>query len=246
MPKQAEIEYLAQLGAAGVEHARGKPYTNSDCGTTLVAMGTIMALLPPPPGRLLDLGCGSGWTSVMFAQRGYIVVGQDLAPAMIELANENKRRSGLENLGFVVADYEVLDFRDEFDCAVFFDALHHAEDETAALSSAFRALKPGGTLITHEPGEGHAVHPASIDAMQRFGVTEREMPPHRIMRVARKIGYRGARCYPLPDDLFRASYLSPRAARFPGAFGRAVRCLEYVRYQFHRFGRRGGLVVLTK
>lgn len=55
----------------------------------------------------------------MFAQRGYFVVGQDLAPAMIELANENKRRSGLGNLGFVVADYEVLDYRDEFDCAVF-------------------------------------------------------------------------------------------------------------------------------
>lgn len=246
MPKQAEIEYLAQIGAAGVEHALGKPYTNSDCGTTLAAVGTIMALLPPPPGRLLDLGCGSGWTSVMHAQRGYSVVGQDLAPAMIELANENKRRSGLERLDFVVADYEALDYRDEFDCAVFFDALHHAEDETAALSSVFRALKPGGMLITHEPGEGHAAHPTSIDAMQRFGVTERDMPPRHIMRVAREIGFRGARCYPLPDDLFRTSYLSPRAARFAGAIGRAIRCAEYIRHQFHRFGRRGGLVVLTK
>jgi SAM-dependent methyltransferase len=246
MPKQAEIEYLAQIGAAGVEHALGKPYTNFDCGTTLVAIGAIMALLPPPPGRLLDLGCGSGWTSVMYAKRGYSVVGQDLAPAMIELANENKRRSGMEHLGFAVADYEALDYRDEFDCAVFFDALHHADNETAALASVFRALKAGGTLVTHEPGEGHAVQPASIDAMQRFGVTERDMPPRHIMRVAREIGFRGARCYPLPDDLFRTSYLSPRAARFPGAFGRAVRCLEYIRYQFHHFGRRGGLVVLTK
>jgi SAM-dependent methyltransferase len=246
MPKQAEIQYLQQIGTAGVEHALGKPWTNPDCGTTLTAIGTIMTLLPPPPGRLLDLGCGSGWTSVMFAQRGYSVVGQDLAPDMIDLANENKRRSGLGHLGFVVADYEVLDYRDEFDGAVFFDALHHAENETAALASAYRALKPGGTLITHEPGEGHAVHPASVAAMQRFGVTERDMPPRHIMRVAREIGFRGAICYPLPDDLFRASYVSPRADRHPGAFGRAIRCLEYVRYQFHHFGRRGGLVVLTK
>ena len=246
MPKQAEMDYLAHIGAAGVEHALGKPWTNPDCGTTLTAIGTIMALLPPPPGRLLDLGCGSGWTSVMFAQRGYFVVGQDIAPDMIALAEENKRRSGLGHIGFVVADYEALGYRDEFDGAVFFDALHHAEDETAALTSAYRALKAGGTLITHEPGEGHSVHPGSIEAMQRFGVTERDMPPRHIIRVARDIGFRGAKSYPLPDDVFRASYLSPRAARFPGAIGRAICCLEFFRYQFHHFGRRGGLVVLTK
>ena len=246
MPKQAEIDYLARFGEAGAQHALGKPFTDANCGMTLAALGAIIALLPPPPGRLLDLGCGSGWTSVMYAQRGYFVVGQDIAPDMIELANENKRRSGLGHLGFAVMDYEMLEFRDEFDCAVFFDALHHAEDEVAALASAYRALKPGGTLITHEPGEGHTIQPASLEAMRRFGVTERDMPPRHIMRVARKIGFRGARCYPLPDDIFRASYLSPRAARFPGAAGRAIRCLEYVRYQFHRFSRRGGLVVLTK
>ena len=246
MPKEAEKEYLTRIGAAGVLHAQGKPWTNPDCGTTLAAIGAIIALLPAPPGRLLDLGCGSGWTSVMFAQRGYFVVGQDLAPDMIALAEENKRRSGLGHIGFVVADYEALDYRDEFDCAVFFDALHHAEKETAALASAYRALKHGGTLITHEPGEGHARHPGSVEAMQRFGVTERDMPPRHIIRVARELGFRSAVCYPLPDDIFRASYLSPRAARFPGAFGRAIRCLEFGRLQFHRFGRRGGLVVLTK
>ena len=31
----------------------------------------------------------------MYAQRGYFVTGQDLAPDMIALAEENKRRSGL-------------------------------------------------------------------------------------------------------------------------------------------------------
>ena len=123
MPKQAEKDYLSRIGADGVEHALGKPWTDAECGATLAAIGAIMLLLPPPPGRLLDLGCGSGWSSVMYAQRGYAVVGQDIAPDMIALAEENKRRSRLGHVGFVVTDYEALDYSNEFDCAVFFDAL---------------------------------------------------------------------------------------------------------------------------
>src|SRR5438874_1693788 len=40
----------------------------------------------PRPGRLLDLGCGTGRLLVPFAQRGSFVVGVDLSPEMLAVA----------------------------------------------------------------------------------------------------------------------------------------------------------------
>src|SRR5579864_2184272 len=99
-------------------------------------MAAILALLPPPPARLLDLGCGTGWTSVFFARAGYEVVGLDISPDMIEQAEANRERARLDRLDFTVCDYEAMAFAGEFDAAVFYDALHHAVDEGAAVAGA--------------------------------------------------------------------------------------------------------------
>jgi len=156
----------------------------------------------------LDLGCGGAWTSVFYALRGYCVVGQDIAPDMIKLATENRDRHGLsaEQLSFVCADYERITVSEQFDCAIFFDSLHHADDERAAIKAAYGALKPGGILITHEPGEGHSTNPHSIAAMEQFGVNERDMPPHLIIKHGKEIGFRERRILPIPPDLFNIFY----------------------------------------
>jgi ubiquinone/menaquinone biosynthesis C-methylase UbiE len=73
-----------------------------------------MSPLPPPPARLLDLGCGAGWTSCFYARRGYEVTGQDIAEDMIYNANEKENREGTNNVRFVVCDYESMDFESEF------------------------------------------------------------------------------------------------------------------------------------
>src|SRR2546430_16388417 len=99
MAKSGEIKYLSNLGEAGVWHAANKPFSDPGCGRYLAELGAILALLPPPPARLLDLGCGTGWTSVFFARAGYEVVGLDLAPDMIEPAEANRARAELDGLG---------------------------------------------------------------------------------------------------------------------------------------------------
>jgi SAM-dependent methyltransferase len=187
--KQGEIAYLQRLGEEGAVAAYDKPFSHPDCSKNLVDLGIIMALLPPPPARLLDLGCGTGWTSAFFARRGYRVTGQDIAPDMIQFAERNRSRYEAKNLDFVVSDYESLAFEEPFDCAMFYDSLHHAVDERAALQSVFRALRPGGMLITHEPGTGHSGSPDSIQAMQQFGVTEKDMPPFHIRDLCLEIGF---------------------------------------------------------
>jgi SAM-dependent methyltransferase len=244
MSKAAEQAYLEKIGPDGRLHSKEKPFSNPDCGTTLASIGAVFNLLPPPPGRLLDLGCGGGWTSVFFAKHGYEVVGQDIARDMIVLAEENAARAPGTRLSFIESDYESLGFRDEFDCAVFFDCLHHAVDELAALRSAFDALKPGGVLITHEPGEGHSTTPASLDAMRLYGVTERDMPPSLIIRRGREVGFDRADIFPMQHDLNAVFYRRERPPLISQAGLQRLRWL--LKLAFGRDARNGAIVRLVK
>lgn len=204
MAKQNEIDYLGVLAEgysaaevpAAIEAHRDKPFGfGSECGSYLMDLGSIMRLLPAPPARILDLGVGVGWTSVFYSRNGYEVVGQDIAPTMIELAEKNREWYRAERLRFVVSDYESLGMDGEFDCAVFYDSLHHAVDDEAALRAVFRALKPGGTLVTLEPGEGHATSLPTLRVVEKYGTTEKDMPPHRILEVGNRVGFRSGAVY---------------------------------------------------
>ena len=245
MSKQAEMNYLALVGTSGRAHSLGKPFTDEWCGLNLASVGTIMMLLPDPPARILDMGCGGGWTSIFYAKRGYSVVGQDLAPDMITLAEQNQAHHGLgNNLSFVCSDYENLDFSEEFDAVIFYDCLHHAEDERAALASAYRALKPGGMLMTHEPGEGHSLAPGSIEAMKAYGVEERDMPPHLIIRHARELGFSSCQVFPMQHDLIETFYRQ----KVPRLFSRGARerAKFVLKMAFRPSMQAGGLVVCVK
>jgi SAM-dependent methyltransferase len=218
MAKQGEIEYLKIAGTEAMTHVMNKPFSDHNCKGNLMQLGAIMHLLPPPPARILDLGCGSGWTSLFLARAGYDVVGQDISPDMVACAQLASRPHAVANLQFRVGDYERAPAYDLFDCVLFFDALHHAVDERRALQTAFEALRPGGLCITSEPGEGHAASAAAREAVERFGVTEKDMPYRRIFEIGRTIGFEDCRVYPnaffagvlLYEDtekpLFRALY----------------------------------------
>lgn len=247
MPKQAERDYLKNIGPDAVRHAVGRPFADPDCARSLMELGTIATQLPRPPARLLDLGCGTGWTSVFLARMGYEVVGVDISADMI--AHARRQAAGLDNLRFEVTDYEELPYVSEFDAAVFYAALHHAQDEHLALVKTYRALRPGGICVTCEPGQGHAAAPLSRAAVAQFGVTEKDMPPRRIMALAKQAGFTQFLMLPAPYELAAQFALEPR----PGAIwltripllrrliqaGRLLRFLGAV-------DLRGGIVVLKK
>lgn len=245
MSKNAERQFLKNMGRDGMDHTLGKPFLDRYCGVNLASIGTMMALFPEPPAAILDMGCGGGWTSIFFAKRGYTVVGQDISQDMVELARHNQEIQNVGgNLSFVNSDFESLGVDCQFDVVVFFDCLHHAEDERAAIASAHRALKPGGILVTHEPGEGHAATAGSIDAMERYGVTERDMPPHLIVRCALEIGFASYRIYPMPAELIQVFYLRP----IPRLLSKAgfLRARRVLRAAFRPSARASSIVVLTK
>ena len=244
--KQSEIDYLQNIGEDGARGAFDKPFSHFTCSKNLIDLGLIMALLPQPPARLLDLGCGTGWTSAFFARRGYQVTWQDISSDMIRLAENNRQRYEAVGLDFVVSDYESMAFSDSFDCAVFYDSLHHAVDERSALAGVYRALRPGGVLITHEPGAGHSKSPDSILAMQLYGVTEKDMPPSHLRELSRDIGFSDFKYLPDPTLAIIAVYgidLS-KQRQISRSWLRTI--VRISRLLLGRTLQRGGVCILTK
>ncbi|MFH1369558.1 MAG: class I SAM-dependent methyltransferase [Elusimicrobiota bacterium] len=209
MPKQGEIDYLKNIGKEGVNHASNKPYSDENCGKYFMDLGVVFQLLPPPPAKLLDLGCGTGWTSCIFAKRGYEVTGQDIAADMIDCANSNKERERIANIKFIVSDYEDMRFDSEFDCAVFYDSLHHAVNEETALKMVYKALKPGGICVAVEPGKNHDKNSISQNAVNKYGVTEKAMHPGKVVKLSKKIGFSGYKIFPRIIHIGKAIYDRP-------------------------------------
>ena len=117
----------------------------------LPAEEILIARYFPRRGRILDLGCGAGRTSIPLWRRGYRVDAVDLTPALIAEARRLATDYRAE-IDFRVMDATDLRFADgTFDAALFaFNGLDHVRGRAgkrAALTEVCRVLRPGGPLL---------------------------------------------------------------------------------------------------
>ncbi len=204
MPRPGELSYYETIGEEGRRHAINKPFSDPARGTMLMEVGAILSLLPTPPARVLDAGCGTGWLTWFLQKSGYQTIGLDVSPHAIQLAEEHPLFADCEPPRFLAADVENFTLEEPIDAAVFFGSLHHSVDEAAALRCVFQALKPGGICIADETHKGHAA--AAREVSERYDVTEKDMHPAHIIAVARSVGFTAARIYPRADGWGNASY----------------------------------------
>lgn len=211
MGKEIESTYFAQIGSDGMSHALGKPFSDGTRAQLLFGFGAILSLATPPPARVVDFGCGVGWTTDFLGRSGYQATGIDLSPEAIAAS---QRVYASNNVRFILHDYEEdLDEPGTYDLALFFDALHHCADTEAALRTAANALRPGGVCLVAEPGRGHANAPTSLEAAERYGVTERDMPPELVLAAARTAGFRSGKVYAYPSEVQRLLYSAAPTSR---------------------------------
>ena len=200
--------YLEAPDALG--HGVHKPFADADASRLLLEIGAVIGLLPDPPARVLDMGVGTGWTSAFLARRGFAVLGTELSAEAV--AAGAAAFGGTGELELRVHDFDSpLPERGVFDAALWFDALHHAQDETLALRNTLAALKPGGVCVVCEPGAGHGSSPGSLEAVRLYGVRERDMPPSLVVAAAAAAGFASWRVLPHPHELHRTLY-APYAA----------------------------------
>ena len=116
-----------------------------------VGVGNPFALGPIRPGEaVLDLGCGAGFDAFIAAQLvgpAGRVVGIDMSPEMIAVAEAGLKAADFSNVEFRPARVEDLPFPEEsFDVALSNGVLNLIPDKPRALSEVFRVLRPGGRL----------------------------------------------------------------------------------------------------
>jgi len=92
--------------------------------------------------HVLDLACGAGYLAAAAVERGASAIGLDFSAAQVALARQH-----YPQLRFEQGDALSLPFPDHsFDAVVSGFGMCHVADPQAALSEAFRVLKPGGRL----------------------------------------------------------------------------------------------------
>jgi SAM-dependent methyltransferase len=106
------------------------------------------------PGRVADLGCGTGNLTVALAGEGVHVTGIDLSPDMLAIARDKwetlKGDSGGEAM-FLEQDVRFWTLPEPVECAVSYcDTLNYlleGDDVRQAFRQTFSQLKPGGLFL---------------------------------------------------------------------------------------------------
>lgn len=104
----------------------------------------VHALKMAGEGKVLDLGCGSGYGTAEMADSLPRVSGLD------RITPDSKNRR--DNIDWIRADlYGIPLLPDSFDLIVSFQVIEHLEDPRVYLESIARLLAPGGTAMLTTP-----------------------------------------------------------------------------------------------
>lgn len=147
--------------------------------------------------KILDVGCGSGFFSILLAGQGHDVTGTDLTPEMIHhatlLAEEEKTPCT-----FYIMDAENLDFADEtFDVVISRNLTWTLPNAEKAYQEWIRVLKKDGILLnfdanygnsnftdTSQLPKGHAHNKVGDEMMQECEEIKRQLPISSFSRPA--------------------------------------------------------------
>jgi 2-polyprenyl-3-methyl-5-hydroxy-6-metoxy-1,4-benzoquinol methylase len=155
-----------------------------------IALGWLDELELPVHGRVLEVGCGAGLTSVELATRGFDVDATDTVPDMIELTRRHAAQANVSaRLRTTLNDVHALEFEDQtFDAVIALGVLPWLHSPQTAVHELARVLKPRAHLVVSANNADRL--PYLIDPKYN-----RALSPVRkaVKRLLGRVGLRGRR-----------------------------------------------------
>jgi 2-polyprenyl-6-hydroxyphenyl methylase/3-demethylubiquinone-9 3-methyltransferase len=131
----------------------------------------------------LDVGCGAGLLAEPLARLGAQVTGLDASAALINVAREHARQSGLE---INYHDGDLAELEGQFDLVTCMEVIEHVADPAAFVTALAGRLAPNGLLIMSTPNatgwsklltitiaEGHGRVPRGTQDFAKFIAPDR-------------------------------------------------------------------------
>lgn len=150
-----------------------------------------------PGGRMLDLGCGTGFLIRLADDLFDEIHGVDITQAMLDEVDVTSgrvfvRRSIAETVPFDDASFDVV---------TAYSFIHHTADYSLVLKEAFRVLKPGGMLyIDLEPNKRFWI---AIDEVAGRQITDLSPIVQREVDSVLHTDEQVERDYGIPQETFR-------------------------------------------
>jgi SAM-dependent methyltransferase len=159
--------------AAHIEEDRHHWYFR---GRLAVLLGALERVLPPPPLRLLEIGCGTGNVLGSLGRFGESV-GVELDAELREVG----RAAGLDiRPGSLPDDIPIAD--GWADAVLLLDVIEHLDDDLASLRAAARFVRPGGLVVVTVPAYAWlwSAHDVALGHRRRYTMGGL----HRVMETA--------------------------------------------------------------
>lgn len=115
----------------------------------------VKSMLPHPAQTIVEVGCGNGYLCLELARDGHDVIGIDVSPDIIEVAERSSaahpQPPGFGSLRYLCADVNTWQAREaSFDCVIFNRSFHHLSALQETMAQVQRLLKPGGRIICQD------------------------------------------------------------------------------------------------
>jgi 2-polyprenyl-3-methyl-5-hydroxy-6-metoxy-1,4-benzoquinol methylase len=177
-----------------------------------------------PPARVLDVGCGYGWSTVALAKAYPIaqIVGVDVDEPSIDEARRHAKEAGVDHrVSFTVGHAADSTLGKDFDVAFVFEAVHDMGRPVEVLRQIREACRDGGTLIVMDENVAEEfgaignpverfMYGASVLHCLPVGMAEQPsagtgtvMRPSTMREYATKAGFSKFEILPIEHDFFR-------------------------------------------
>ncbi len=134
------------------EYKKGTPHWAEDMTPSIFAKEYVKLMKEYKVDSVLEVGCGNGRDSILFARSGLKVTSIDVVAKAVELAKANAEKAKVA-IEFKVANVETLPFKDISFGAVFTLSVLHSTDLKKSLPEVSRVIKKDGIAFIYIYGD---------------------------------------------------------------------------------------------